>query len=239
MGERMLDPALTIAECSDFSGNQASRRRAVAATEVPGSTPPTRLHDGDLERLPLADPPVLRAVSTLRLAARHPGSALSGSSTPTRRVLGCPRQRCTVQFTRDVIMPSRRDQSGPVAAALRESFQAENGQAAKERVTSVPERLAPVARVAPKVCDLRDAAEDELAKLLLVPARALDQDPLDERASDIGAFLIESQEAVENVVGDPFDERISADQAVDPLAGAAVEHNTVSALVLHHHPVAP
>jgi transposase-like protein len=57
-------------------------------------------------------------------------------------------------------MHCRRDQRGLVAAALREIFQAENGQAARERVTGVLERLVPVA---PKVVELLEAAEEDLS----------------------------------------------------------------------------
>ena len=82
------------------------------------------------------------------------------------RVLGCPWQRCTVHFTRDMVMHCRRDQRGLVAAALREIFQAENGPAARERVTSVLERLAPVA---PKVCELLEGAEEDLTGFYAFP----------------------------------------------------------------------
>ena len=60
----------------------------------------------------------------------------------------------------------RRDQRGLVAAALREIFQAENGQAAKERVTSVLERLA---NVASKLCQLLEAAEEDLIGFYAFP----------------------------------------------------------------------
>jgi putative transposase len=82
------------------------------------------------------------------------------------RVLGCPWQRCSVHFTRDMVMHCRRDPRGLVAAALREIFQAENGQAAKERVTSVLERLA---TVAPKVCELLEGAEEDLIGFYAFP----------------------------------------------------------------------
>ena len=95
-------------------------------------------------------------------------------------MLGCPWQRCSVHFTRDMVMHCRRDQRGLVAAALREIFQAENGQAAKERVTEAcSSRLAPVA---PKVCELLEAAEEDLTAFYAFPQRALDQDPLHEPA---------------------------------------------------------
>jgi transposase-like protein len=110
-----------------------------------------------------------RGLSGMRLAITDQHEGLKAA---VARVLGCPWQRCTVHFTRDMVMHCRRDQRGLVAAALREIFQAENGQAAKQRVSSVLERLQ---SVAPKVCELLEAAEEDLLALLRVPTRALDQ----------------------------------------------------------------
>src|SRR3954468_17940556 len=75
------------------------------------------------------------------------------------RVLGCPWQRCTVHFTRDMVMHCRRDQRNLVAAALREVFNADCDKDARARVSAVLERLA---EVAPKVCALLEAAEEDL-----------------------------------------------------------------------------
>ena len=102
-----------------------------------------------------------------------------GLKAAIARVLGCPWQRCTVHFMRDMVMHCRRDQRGLVAAALREIFNADHYQQAKERVTHVLERLEPVA---PKVCELLEAAEEDLIAFLRLPDRALDQDPLDQPA---------------------------------------------------------
>ena len=66
----------------------------------------------------------------------------------------------------------RRDQRGLVSAALREVFNAEDRDQARERVGHVLERLAPVA---PKVCRLLEDAEEDLIAFYLLPARALDQ----------------------------------------------------------------
>jgi putative transposase len=77
------------------------------------------------------------------------------------RVLACPWQRCTVHFVRDMLAHCRRDQRGLVAAALREVFNADSREQARERVGHVLERLQPVA---PKVCrQLEEAEEDLLA----------------------------------------------------------------------------
>jgi transposase-like protein len=83
------------------------------------------------------------------------------------RVLGCPWQRCTVHFVRDMVMHCRRDQRGLVSAALREVFNAEDQTQARERVGHVLERLEPVA---PKVCRLLEEAEEDLIAFYLLPS---------------------------------------------------------------------
>ena len=110
-----------------------------------------------------------RGLDGVRLAVSDQHEGLKGAIA---RVLGCPWQRCTVHFTRDMVMHCRRDQRGLVAAALREIFNAEGYEQAKDRVTHVLERLKDVA---PKVCTLLEAAEEDLLTLLPAPARALDQ----------------------------------------------------------------
>jgi len=81
----------------------------------------------------------------VRLAISDQHEGLKGAIA---RVLGCPWQRCTVHFTRDMVMHCRRDQRNLVAAALREVFCAEDRDQARQRVTHVIERLK---SVAPKV----------------------------------------------------------------------------------------
>jgi transposase-like protein len=104
-----------------------------------------------------------RGLSDVRLAISDQHEGLKGAIA---RVLGCPWQRCTVHFTRDMVMHCRRDQRGLVAAALREIFNAESYEQARERVTSVLERLAPVA---PKVCELLEQAEEDLLAFYRFP----------------------------------------------------------------------
>jgi putative transposase len=104
-----------------------------------------------------------RGLSGVRLAVTDQHEGLKHA---VARVLACPWQRCTVHFTRDMVMHCRRDQRGLVAAALREIFQAEHGAAAKERVTSVLDRLA---TVAPKVCELLEGAEEDLIGFYAFP----------------------------------------------------------------------
>jgi putative transposase len=61
----------------------------------------------------------------------------------------------------------RPSQRGLVAAALREVFNAENTQAARERVTAVIARLEPIA---PKVARLLEGAEEDLLAFYAFPA---------------------------------------------------------------------
>jgi transposase-like protein len=63
-------------------------------------------------------------------------------------------------------MHCRRDQRNLVAAALREVFNAEDREQARERVGHVLERLA---IVAPKVCELLEQAEEDLIAFYSFP----------------------------------------------------------------------
>src|SRR3954451_15150816 len=83
------------------------------------------------------------------------------------RVLGCPWQRCTVHFVRDMHQHCRPSQRALVSAALREVFNADGYDSARERVTAVIEQLAPVA---PKVAKLLAEAEEDLLAFYRFPA---------------------------------------------------------------------
>jgi putative transposase len=78
-----------------------------------------------------------------------------GLKAAIARVLGCPWQRRCVHFVRDMHQHCRPAQRALVSAALREIFNAEDNDQARERVTGVLERLAPVA---PKVAELLEDA---------------------------------------------------------------------------------
>jgi transposase-like protein len=104
-----------------------------------------------------------RGLTGVRLAVSDDHEGLKAAIA---RVLSCPWQRCTVHFVRDMLYHCRRDQRGLVAAALREVFNAEHQDQARERVGHVITRLEPVA---PKVCRLLEDAEEDLIAFYLFP----------------------------------------------------------------------
>jgi len=90
-----------------------------------------------------------------------------GLKAAIARVLGCPWQRCSVHFVRDMHAHCRPSQRGLVSAALREVFQADGRPAARERVFEVIGRLS---GAAPKVAALLEEAEEELIAFYGFPA---------------------------------------------------------------------
>ena len=104
-----------------------------------------------------------RGLAGVRLAISDQHEGLKSAIA---RVLACPWQRCTVHFVRDMLAHCRRDQRGLVSAALREVFNAEDRDHARERVGHVLERLA---SVAPKVCGFLEEAEEDLIAFYLLP----------------------------------------------------------------------
>ena len=82
------------------------------------------------------------------------------------RVLGCPWQRCAVHFVKDMHQHCRPSQRALVSAALREAFNADGHEQARERVGHVLEQLAPTA---PKVAELLEAAEETCSRSTASP----------------------------------------------------------------------
>ena len=103
----------------------------------------------------------LRGVE-LVVSDAHPGL-----KNAVGQVLGCPWQRCTVHFLREMCGHVHRGQQGMIAAALRQVFQAEGGPEARRITGEVIERLAPVA---PKVATLLEEAEEDLVAFYAMPA---------------------------------------------------------------------
>jgi transposase-like protein len=90
-----------------------------------------------------------------------------GLKAAIARVLGCPWQRCTVHFVRDMHQHCRPAQRALVSAALREVFNADSHDQARERVGHVIEQLTPTA---PKVAELLADAEEDLLAFYRFPA---------------------------------------------------------------------
>jgi putative transposase len=104
-----------------------------------------------------------RGLQGVRLAVSDQHEGLKNA---IERVLACPWQRCTVHFVRNMHQHCRPSQRGLVSAALRELFQAESGEQARERMGQVMERLAPTV---PKVCRLLEDAEEDLLAFYAFP----------------------------------------------------------------------
>jgi len=92
--------------------------------------------------------------------------AHQGLKNAIAQVLGCPWQRCTVHFTRDMLGHVARAQQPLVCGAIRQLFHAGDGDEARERLAQV---VAQLARPAPKVAQLLEAAEVDLLAFYAFP----------------------------------------------------------------------
>ena len=110
-----------------------------------------------------------------------------GLKTAIAKILGCPWQRCTVHFVRNMHGHCRRSERGLVSAALREIFDAEGLEQAQLRLGEVLERFrAPL----PKVAELLEVAEGDLLAFYRFPAahwsKLRSTNPLERLNKEIG-----------------------------------------------------
>jgi len=82
------------------------------------------------------------------------------------KVMGCPWQRCTVHFLRDMLGHAQKAQQQMVGAAIRQVFAAPSRQEASAILTDVVEKFTVAA---PKVAGLLEAAEEDLLAFMAFP----------------------------------------------------------------------
>jgi putative transposase len=104
-----------------------------------------------------------RGLTGVRLCV---SDAHEGLKNAIAQVLGCRWQRCTVHFTRDMLGHVGKAQQPLVSGAIRQLFHAADGDEARERLGQVADQLA---RPAPKVAALLEAAEDDLLAFYAFP----------------------------------------------------------------------
>lgn len=104
-----------------------------------------------------------RGLSGVQLCVSDAHEGLKGAIA---KVLGCPWQRCTVHFLRDMLGHCGKAQQPMIAAAIRQIFAAESVVEARERLAGVATALA---RTAPKVARLLADAEEELLAFMAFP----------------------------------------------------------------------
>ncbi len=105
-----------------------------------------------------------RGLQGVRLAISDEHQGLKAAIS---RILGCPWQRCTVHFVRNMHGHCRRSERGLVSAALREIFDAPDRDQARERFGSVLGRFRDGV---PKVAELLEGAEEDLLAFYRFPA---------------------------------------------------------------------
>ncbi len=97
-----------------------------------------------------------RGLAGVRLCV---SDAHQGLRNAIARVLGCRWQRCTVHFLRDMLGHCGRTQQPMIATAIRQIFQADSGNEARQRLIEVTQRLH---EPAPKVAHLLEGAAEDL-----------------------------------------------------------------------------
>ena len=104
-----------------------------------------------------------RGLSGVRLVV---SDAHEGLKAAIAKVLGCPWQRCTVHFLRDMLGHCSKAQQPMIATAIRQIFAAESAEEAHERLAGV---AAALEHSAPKVASLLLEAEEELLAFMAFP----------------------------------------------------------------------
>jgi putative transposase len=104
-----------------------------------------------------------RGVTGVRLCV---SDCHEGLRAAIAQVLGCPWQRCSVHFLRNMLGHCAKSQQPMISAAIRAIFTASSGQEARERLAEVVERLQPIA---PKVAELVLDAESDLLGFYAFP----------------------------------------------------------------------
>jgi transposase-like protein len=92
--------------------------------------------------------------------------AHEGLKAAVGKVLGCPWQRCTVHFLREMLGHVAKAQQPMVATAIRQIFASEDAGEARQRLAGVAEALQ---RPAPKVARLLEDAAEELLAFMAFP----------------------------------------------------------------------
>ena len=92
--------------------------------------------------------------------------AHQGLKNAIGQVLGCPWQRCTVHFLRDMLGHVARAQQPLVSGAIRQIFTAASAAEARQRLDQVVDQLGPHA---PKVARLLEDAEADLLAFYTFP----------------------------------------------------------------------
>jgi putative transposase len=104
-----------------------------------------------------------RGLSGVRLCV---SDAHQGLQNAIARVLGCRWQRCTVHFLRDMLGHCNRQTQPMIATAIRQIFNAEDGDQARDHLAEVVDRLQ---GPAPKVAQLLEGAEADLLAFYSFP----------------------------------------------------------------------
>ena len=104
-----------------------------------------------------------RGLAGVQLAV---SDAHEGLKSAIAKVLGCPWQRCTVHFLRDMLGHCSKDQQPLVSGAIRQIFAAESAAEARERLSAA---VAALEKTTPKVARLLEAAEEDLLAFMSFP----------------------------------------------------------------------